>query len=284
MKIVTYNIQYSRGRDDRFDLPRVAAALDGADIIGLQEVDRFWKRTGLQDQARALAEMLPDHYWTFATGYDVAAVAKPVADVETRGMRRQHGNMILSRWPILSFRALRLPRGNPGTAWAQDRVLLEGVIDAPGGPLRVYVTHLCHVGPESRLPQVEAALSYFKTLTGDGPVWSGDHPAGDYWMDGDPAIPFSDDLLWMGDLNFTPDSAEYTQVVEAGLIDSWVSAGHDPLAEDAYTIRGMSPPHRTKRLDQIFVSPGLASRVSAAWVDQDCIASDHFPSWVELTE
>ena len=27
MNIVTYNIQYSRGQDDRFDLPRVAAAI-----------------------------------------------------------------------------------------------------------------------------------------------------------------------------------------------------------------------------------------------------------------
>ncbi|MEO1249936.1 MAG: endonuclease/exonuclease/phosphatase family protein [Pseudomonadota bacterium] len=282
MKIVTYNIQYSRGQDDRFDLPRVAAAIQDADIIGLQEVDRYWKRTGMQDQAAALAELLPGRYWVFAGGYDVAAALPPGADPQAMGRRRQHGNMILSRWPILSFRTLRLPRGNPGEVWAQDRVLLEGIIDAPGGALRIYVTHLCHIGPHTRLPQVDYTLGLFGSLPADGPTWSGEHIHGDYWNDGDSAIPYPDELLWMGDLNFTPDSEEYAKVIAGGLQDSWALAGHDPLAAESFTLRSMHPPHLEKRLDQIFVSPSLAPRVKSAWVDQATLASDHFPAWLEL--
>ena len=47
MKIVTYNIQYARGRDDRFDLGRIAETVGGADVIGLNEVERFWPRDGV---------------------------------------------------------------------------------------------------------------------------------------------------------------------------------------------------------------------------------------------
>jgi endonuclease/exonuclease/phosphatase family metal-dependent hydrolase len=288
MKIVTYNIQYSRGQDDRFDLPRVAASLQGADIIGLQEVDRFWKRTGMQDQAEALAEMCPGFYWTYAGGYDVPAhVTDPeTASASSRGRRRQHGNMVMSRWPILSFRALRLPRGEPGEDWAQDRVLLEAVIDAPSGALRVYVTHMCHIGPHTRLPQVDAILQMLRDLPADGGCWTGEHPEGDYWMDGDGPIPFPEDLLIMGDLNFEPGDEEYARFMgsDLGLVDSWVAAGHDPLDPAAFTIRSMRPPHPLKRLDQIFLSPSLADRVVRAWVDQGAMGSDHFPSWLELSD
>ena len=33
MKLVSYNIQYGYGADGRYDLPRTARVLDGADVI-----------------------------------------------------------------------------------------------------------------------------------------------------------------------------------------------------------------------------------------------------------
>ncbi|TIX17052.1 MAG: EEP domain-containing protein, partial [Mesorhizobium sp.] len=40
MKLVTYNIQYGIGLDDRYDVSRIADAVRGADVIALQEVTR----------------------------------------------------------------------------------------------------------------------------------------------------------------------------------------------------------------------------------------------------
>ncbi len=40
MKLVTYNIQYGVGKDSKCDLGRIAQAVDGADVIALQEVAR----------------------------------------------------------------------------------------------------------------------------------------------------------------------------------------------------------------------------------------------------
>jgi len=42
MKLVTYNIQYSKGQDGKFSLIRIAEALQDADIACIQEVERFW--------------------------------------------------------------------------------------------------------------------------------------------------------------------------------------------------------------------------------------------------
>ena len=57
MKFVTFNIQYGLGRDGRYDLDRTARGVEGADVVALQEVERFWKRSGNLDQ---VAELLAD--------------------------------------------------------------------------------------------------------------------------------------------------------------------------------------------------------------------------------
>ena len=62
MKLVTYNIQFGRGKDDRFDLARIAHAVNGADIIAMQEVERFWNRSGMVDQVAELTRLLPGYH------------------------------------------------------------------------------------------------------------------------------------------------------------------------------------------------------------------------------
>ena len=36
MRFASYNIQYGKGKDGKFDLARICAALEGADVIALQ--------------------------------------------------------------------------------------------------------------------------------------------------------------------------------------------------------------------------------------------------------
>ena len=45
MRLVTYNVQFGKGRDGRFDLRRIADAVRDADVIALQEVGRHWLRS-----------------------------------------------------------------------------------------------------------------------------------------------------------------------------------------------------------------------------------------------
>ena len=59
MKIVTYNIQFGCGRDGKVDLDRTVEAVHDADVISLQEVDRYWPRSGGMDQVKLIVEKLP---------------------------------------------------------------------------------------------------------------------------------------------------------------------------------------------------------------------------------
>jgi endonuclease/exonuclease/phosphatase family metal-dependent hydrolase len=101
MKIVTYNIQYGLGKDNRYDLARIAGEVEAADIIALQEVERHWQRSGCVDSPAVLAAHLPEHHWVFGANLDMdASYRDPSGRLVNR--RRQFGTMILSRLPIVS--------------------------------------------------------------------------------------------------------------------------------------------------------------------------------------
>ena len=98
MKLVSYNIQYGFGSDGRYDLERIARIVDGADVIALQEVERFWKRSGLDDQPAILAGLLPRYHHVYGPAFDMDASAVAAGRVINR--RRQFGTMLLSLRPI----------------------------------------------------------------------------------------------------------------------------------------------------------------------------------------
>ena len=286
MKLVTYNIQYSLGKDGRLDLARIAEAVRGADIIALQEVDRHMPHAGDVDQPARLAELLPEHFWIYGPPVDLDGGAPP-AGGRVINRRRQHGNMLLSRWPILSSRLHLLPKFRTFDRFGAQRGALEGVIAAPSGPLRVYVIHLSSLLSEERLAQLDYLLPRLLDLPREGGVCTG--PAwGDY---NEVAMPESCAVL--GDCNFTPQSREYLRVVgEADyyyghtlvghhLVDSWTHSGHDrDEGVTWYDYERKKGPDL--RLDYGFVSPDLAGKIKSARIDDDAPGSDHQPYWFEL--
>ena len=108
MRIVTYNIQFSRGKDLNYDLERIGRSVEGADIIGLQEVERNWLHLDMVDQPAELARLLPDYYWVYGVGLDVDGSDKHPNGTITN-CRRQVGNMLLSKTPIIATRSHLLP-------------------------------------------------------------------------------------------------------------------------------------------------------------------------------
>jgi endonuclease/exonuclease/phosphatase family metal-dependent hydrolase len=73
MKFVTYNIQYGLGKDNRYDLARIAREVENADVICLQEVERHWQRSGCVDAPAVLASHLPEHHWVYGANLDMQA-------------------------------------------------------------------------------------------------------------------------------------------------------------------------------------------------------------------
>lgn len=286
MKFVTYNIQYGLGQDNRTDLERIAEAVADADVIALQEVERFWQRSGLVDQPAELARLLPEHHWVFGPNLDMDASFRD-DDGRLVNRRRQFGTMLLSRSPILSSRNFPLPKLGLAESHSIQQGILEGVIDTPRGPLRIYSTHLSHLAPETRLPQVRAILDLHGRAPDEGGAWCGSHPDPQSgWTEGE-MPPMPRHAILMGDLNFETGSEEYDLLTGpltarygrlkplGGFVDAWTEAGHPEGS-------GRSVADRIARIDHCLVSTDLAGTVQRAWIDERAVGSDHFPLWVEM--
>ena len=109
MNLVTYNIRFGLGTDQKIDLERIADTVKNADIIALQEVERNWQRSGMTDQPDIISKHLQNYYWVFFPAFDVDA-SKANVDGSVVNRRRQFGSMVLSRWPIRMARYILFPK------------------------------------------------------------------------------------------------------------------------------------------------------------------------------
>ncbi len=285
MKLVTYNTQYGLGKDNRYDLARIAREVENADVICLQEVERHWQRSGCVDAPAVLGSHLPDHHWVYGANLDMDASYRDLAG-RLVNRRRQFGTMILSRSPIVSSRNHLLPKYGTLTQHSIQQGALEAVIVTErAGPVRVYSVHLSHLSVAARMPQIDALLDIHARAAGEGGAWCGGHsdPAAG-WTEGE-MPPMPAEAMLMGDFNFEWSAPEYDRIVGpptarfgrlnrlTGFVDAWVAAGHQE--NTGATISS------GQRIDFCFVSSALARRVRSCRVDDDAVGSDHQPVWIE---
>ncbi len=286
MLFASYNIQYGTGKDGKIDLGRIADAVRGADVIALQEVERHWPRTGDVDQPGVLAGLLADYYWVYGPGYDMHVDGAPPGN-----KRRQFGNMVLSRTPIVSSRSHLLPKFGTAKLHSIQRTAVEAVVDTPkSGPMRVYSTHLSHLSDGDRGPQVDRLLEIYRDAPSEGGAWSGGHRNAD-WTQGKAPPPMPRAAVFMGDFNMTVDSPLYERLVGPmskeygrmtaldGLVDAWVAAGN---AEEAGNTCDSTINKVHFRIDFCFASASFAGRIKRAWIDEKAQGSDHQPIWTEI--
>jgi len=286
MLVASYNIQYGRGRDGRFDLGRIAGELAGADLVALQEVERYWRRSGLVDQPAELARALGMAHWAYGPGVDLHLEA--AGGAAPPGARRQFGNMLLARTPLLWVRNHLLPKYASTGPMSLQRSALEAVIETAAGPIRVYSVHLTHLSSETRMPQIERLLALHRDACREGaPIACGS--IGEEWVDEGLPVAMPRHALLLGDFNMQPDAPEYQRMVgplspyggritnPEGFADTWTVAGHDEHEGVTADVRG-----QPARLDYCFVSSALAPRVRGARIDAAARGSDHQPIWIEL--
>jgi endonuclease/exonuclease/phosphatase family metal-dependent hydrolase len=192
--VMSFNIHHGRGTDDVLDLERIASVIgaSGADIVGLQEVDRnFAERSDWTDQAAKLAELLNYHVAYGANlDFDPPAPGKP---------RTQFGNAVLSRYPITRWENIHLFR-SPGV---EQRGLLRVEVALPGAMfLHVYVTHLDAFSETDRVRQAQQVAELVDENC--------------------PAV-------LLGDFNARPEAPEIGSL-RATLTDTWTAAAGGPPA------------------------------------------------------
>jgi len=287
LKLASYNIQYGVGKDERFDLKRIVEELGDADIIALQEVEAGNPLRNLVDQPEEFARLLPHEHWVYGPGIDL--YLSPSDTGGQSGVRHRFGNMILSRWPLLSVSVHMLPKVALRGTMHLQRTLIEAVIDTPEAPVRVCCTHLEHVSPMTRMPQVETLRDIMLEAPRRGGPWGGVEASKPGFPAPEPAWPR--EAILLGDMNFAPDSREYTTLIgdhspltgqrisrAQGLFDAWLLTGHAETEGRTF----IRPGFPELRLDHCFVTPGLADAVKSMWIDEAATGSDHQPIFVTL--
>jgi endonuclease/exonuclease/phosphatase family metal-dependent hydrolase len=161
VRIATFNILHGRSLEDgQVDVDRLAAAVKtlDADVLGLQEVDRDQPRSQGADLTAVAAEAMgavdsqfvsalsgtPGGTWMAATGEEQPGSAS-------------YGIALLSRFPVVSWRVVRLPAmratvplwstwtRRPFLARDEPRVAVAAVLDGPDGEFTVCNTHLSFI-------------------------------------------------------------------------------------------------------------------------------------------
>ncbi|MFB9947513.1 endonuclease/exonuclease/phosphatase family protein [Rhizobium puerariae] len=286
MLLATYNIRYGIGRDDRYDLARALDEVSQADIIALQEVDVGWSRTDFDDQVAMVKQRFP--------GY-VVAWGPNIDTMSSGGVteRRQHGNAIVSRYPILSIRNFLLPKYGSLDYLDQQKGVLEALVTTPLGPIRVYSTHFCSTSPGQSQIQSEWLLRHHHEAPGRGPVLAGAH-ADPSWTSEDALPPMPVSAIVMGDLNYPETTRAYEILVgdystrygnltrRDGFLDAWVHCNPDVARDDRPTVGATVLADYKKRIDYCLVTPCLRSSLKKAWVSHEAIGSDHQPVFVEF--
>jgi len=272
MKIVSYNIHYAIGKDDQYDLERIVAAVAGADIIALQEVERHFDSPQSPSQPEDIAALLPEHYWVYDASFDIDCSERH-ADGRVTNRRRQHGKMLLSRWPIITKRYFALPRVYIDDEFNMQMGALEGIIDTPLGALRIYNVHFGSVSSEERQLQAGSVLDLVREAPSQGGAWTG--PNGDFserdWCLGKPEPPMPASAIVLGDLNLEPDSPEYqilcgaTDDTDATLLtDIWALRNPAGKVMSWHSNPSKRGPKERALLDYCLVTDALVTRASSA--------------------
>lgn len=189
--VMTFNIHHAAGTDGVLAPDRIAQVIkdSGADIVGLQEVDRHYsERSEWADQAAQLAALTGFHV-VFGANIDNEP---PAGSTD----RIQYGTAILSRYPITSWDNTHLYRSPD----QEQRGLLHATINIAGRKIAFYNTHLAASSQVDRQQQADQIVD----LVGET----------------EPAI-------LVGDLNAEADAPEI-KTLTGRFTDVWPAVGEGP--------------------------------------------------------
>ena len=281
MIVITWNIQWGRGVDGRVDLARIvdiARRWAPFDVLCLQEIaDNYPGLDGLPagvDQFAELARLLPQYH-----AVEGVAVERWTPKVG----RQRFGNMIFSRLAPVEVKRHALPQPPDAEHHSMQRMALEAVLDAPGGPLRIMTTHLEYYAARQRAAHIEALRRIQEEAAA--------HPfPGPKGKEGNPfePRPRGPRAVLTGDFNCDaadPMIARLQQPLAGAprWVDAWtVAHPGEPHAKTVGLYDHAQWQHQSNSFDFCFVSEDLAPRVRRLEVDLQTQASDHQPVLLEL--
>lgn len=279
MRVVSWNIRWGCGRDGRIRMHTIIDVLRklSPDVICLQEVAANHPELeggASANQFRQLAGAFGGFH----------PVIEPTSEIYQNNLPRQFGNLLLSKYRITQVHRYLLPwPPDPEHPAGMPRGLIETVLDAPGGKLRMLTTHLEYYSPVQRLAQVR----HIKYLH-----WEACERARIFHPDASLSAPFQlgfrpGSAIYCGDFNLEPGSPDYQELLaeDAGalpLVDAWQARHPNTARAPTAGLHGFDWPDRPLCCDYFFVTDDLAPRLRAVEVVSDTAASDHQPIVLEM--
>lgn len=146
LKVLSYNIHHANppSKPDHIDLKGIAEVIkeSGADLVALQEVDVYTRRSGKKShQAEELGKLTGMHVF-FSKGIDYQG--------------GEYGTAILSRFPIIETQRHELPN-LPGVK-SEPRTLAVATVEVSGVKIRFANTHLDFTNKENNFFQVNEII------------------------------------------------------------------------------------------------------------------------------
>jgi endonuclease/exonuclease/phosphatase family metal-dependent hydrolase len=279
MRVVSWNIRWGCGKDGRI---RIHAIIDvlrrlNPDVVCLQEVAANHSEL----EGSATANQFKQLGGAFG-GYH--SMEHAPSELYKNNSPRLFGNLILSRYRISQVHRHLLPwPADPENPAGMPRGLMETVIDAPSGKLRLMTTHLEYHSALQRRAQVQRIRELHAEASARARIFQPD-PSLDapFQLGFRPAS-----AILCGDFNFTPDSSDYQAMLAPiddapAFVDAWRVA-HGGVARAPTTgLHGYPWPDKPDCYDYFFVTDDLAPRVATVEVQSETAASDHQPVVLDL--
>ena len=282
MRLITWNIQWCRGCDGVVDparIVRVCKEMADFDVLCFQEVPRNYpelKGSRGEDQFAALAAALPGFTPIEGVAVDVLG---------TNSARRQFGNAIFSRLPVLQIFRHLLPFPADPEVPEMQRVAVEAVLAANSGALRVTTTHLAYYSPSQRAAQVGRLRGLQAEAAGHAGDEAHAHKEGGPFQ----TMPRPASAVLTADFNFRPEDPLHARLQEPLAVGA-------PAYRDSWLIAHPGKPHQPTLgvydkeqwpgeafcCDFVFVTEDLAPRVEDVVVNGTTDASDHQPVLLKL--
>ncbi len=278
MQILTWNIQATKGCDDRFDLNRIThhiKQLGEWDVICLQEVSRNIPDLNANDQPLLISKQFPEHEYVWGAGFSAW---------DRVGGRCEFGNLTLVKKGLLrTARMHSLP--SPGINDLQmPRTMVEVVVGIGSRSVAVFNTHLAFHSKVERVEQIQALTQ----LRDQHILKSSNQDLSNSWGPYSYANHCSSVIL-CGDLNEDSDSDVFREeLIAQQWVDCWdvcshsSDLNHQQRSPTCGCFDRKQWPQGAHVRDYFLATQDIARKAIRVGVDVETDASDHQPVFMEI--
>jgi len=279
VKILSWNIQATKGCDDRFDAARIVDKIKGygeLDVICLQEIARHIPDLNGDDQLEIIVHYLPNYRVVWGAGFSAYSDNAHTAEF---------GNLSLVKPALLLHSKVHILPSPVINELQIPRVMVEVTLNYDEQRISVYNTHLSFHSERERIAQLASLTTLRDEILAMSPTLPHSDAEGPYRF-----ANRCQDVILCGDLNVDSDSSVFTDSITAAhWVDCWAvqSANlNDAEMRDRQPTCGcydrIQWPQGPHVRDYFLATKNLADKTARVSVDTETDASDHQPVLLEL--